>query len=708
MTTQQTDPKYCLYHLIKQQEVIPATNTIHNVSLCKDCFTKYQAHDADLEKFVQEQATTDGPQPRKNISASDLSDSSQQILQGLFPDGMSFTNSPSSVTTLNASAPEFLENLTAKAQAHELEHAFGRQDIIEQMVIILANKNNRNPVLVGEPGVGKTQIVYGLVYRLLQNNTLPERLQNMTVYQLNLTSLNSDTGLRGSLEKRIKSLLDFTSQNPQSIIFLDEMQTLNNQNQSNESLINTLKPALQLGTLRLIGATTATEFRTLEKDQALLRRLRKITVPEFTTEQTYQILQKVRPLYEQLHQVKYSDQILQEIIQLTNEYLPDQFQPSKAIKVLDEVGSAKSVHYAQQQNIQQQLQQAQQTQIPVLIQSAQQQQQVVTNLTNEINSEEVKNIIAEQSQVKVTTPDELDVQHYQALEQHIRQRLFGQDDAVHCVVQSIIQNRFGIDLNQKRPIGSYLFVGPTGVGKTELARVLSQELFGEKQPLIKVDMSEYQSEETISKLIGTSAGYVGYEDTPILEQVRKHPQAVVVFDEIEKAHPAILKLFLQILEDGQITLGNNTVVHFTNNLVIATSNAGQNQLEKTIGFNSESATAQSDLRRTLVQNDFPLELLNRFDALIQFQPLSQTDIQRIVELQLQELQTAAPTLHLTWTPEVVEWLTQKAYDPQFGGRQVRKVIEQEINIPLAQQRLQDSTQTTFKFTVHNQQLQLTV
>lgn len=589
------------------------------------------------------------------------------------------------------------KNLTDSARAGEIDPIIGRDQEIKRVIETLNRRSKNNPVLIGEPGVGKTAIAEGLALRIVEG-TVPSKLLSKEVYLLDVASLVANTGIRGQFEERMKKLITELQERKDVILFIDEIHLIVGAGTAESSQMdagNILKPALARGEMQLIGATTLKEYRQIEKDPALERRLQPVIVKEPTLEQTVQILHGIKDRYEAFHEVNYSDDVIEAFATLSDRYIQDRFLPDKAIDLMDEVGSRLNLKNSQQDanSLQQRLdeivkekQEAAEREDYELAanlryQEIQLQKQLEKADDNEkvtdVTVADIELIVEEKTGIPVTKMQAEEQKQMKGLATHLRGKVIGQDEAVDKVAKAIRRSRAGLK-SKERPIGSFLFVGPTGVGKTELTKVLAEELFGKRDALIRLDMSEYMEKHSVSKIIGSPPGYVGHEEAgQLTEKVRHNPYSIILLDEIEKAHPDVQNMFLQIMEDGHLTDSQGRMVSFKESVIIMTSNAGTGTKKVNVGFNN-THDAVSTLEN--LSDFFKPEFLNRFDAIVEFNELTKENLLSILDLMLHELEETIEEndIEITITSAAKEKLVELGYDPRFGARPLRRVIQDKI------------------------------
>lgn len=588
-------------------------------------------------------------------------------------------------------------NLTQDARDGKLDPVIGRKKEIQEAAEILARRTKNNPVLVGDAGVGKTAVVEGLAQAIV-NGDVPAAIKNKEIVSIDISSLEAGTQYRGSFEENIQNLVNEVKEAGNIILFFDEIHQIlgagsTGGDSGSKGLADILKPALSRGEISVIGATTQDEYRnTILKNAALARRFNEVVVNEPTPEDTFKILEGIRKLYEDHHNVVLPDDVLKAAVDLSVQYIPQRTLPDKAIDLVDMTAA----HLASQHTV------TDAKQIEAEIKKAKDEQQVAAdkedyeealNVKAKIDELEAKlNSNSEAQKVTATVDDVAqsverltgipvskmgasDIERLRNIESRLKGKVIGQDEAVEAVSRAIRRNRAGFD-DGNRPIGSFLFVGPTGVGKTELAKQLAYDMFGNKDAIIRLDMSEYSDRTAVSKLIGTTAGYVGYDDNSntLTERVRRQPYSIVLLDEIEKADPQVITLLLQVLDDGRLTDGQGNTVNFKNTVIIATSNAG---------FGNEALTGDEDKDEEIMKKLAPYfrpEFLNRFNAVIEFSHLTKEDLHHIVDLMLADVNRnlAKKGLDLEVSEPAKEFLIEQGYDEAMGARPLRRVIEQQI------------------------------
>ncbi|WP_186576771.1 ATP-dependent Clp protease ATP-binding subunit [Aquibacillus kalidii] len=588
-------------------------------------------------------------------------------------------------------------NLTNAAKAGLIDPVIGREKEVKRVIETLNRRNKNNPVLIGEPGVGKTAIAEGLALKITEGN-VPSKLLNKEIYILDVASLVANTGIRGQFEERMKQLINELQERNNIILFVDEIHLLVGAGTAEGSQMdagNILKPALARGELQLVGATTLKEYRQIEKDAALERRFQPITVKEPTVEEAVLILEGLKDRYEAFHQVSYTDEAIRGAVALSTRYLQDRFLPDKAIDLMDEAGSRLNLANSEtdKDSLQSRLDEIAKEKLEA---AEKEDYERAANLrhqelmlekkieeandtpTVEVTLEDIQSIIEEKTGIPVRKIQSDEQSKMKNLAQNLSAKVIGQENAVQKVSKAVRRSRAGLK-SKHRPIGSFLFVGPTGVGKTELTKSLAEELFGTKDSLIRLDMSEYMEKHSVSKIIGSPPGYVGHEEAgQLTERVRRNPYSLILLDEIEKAHPDVQNMFLQIMEDGHLTDSHGRTVSFKETVIIMTSNAGTGDKQITVGFNNSKNEAVSTLE--MLSAYFKPEFLNRFDAIIPFRELQQEDLLEIVDIMLNELKDnlVEDGYHITVMEDAKKYLAENGYDVRFGARPLRRVIQDKV------------------------------
>lgn len=618
----------------------------------------------------------------------------------------------------------FSRDLNKLAEAGKLDPVIGRDREILRIAQILSRRKKNNPIILGEPGCGKTAIVEGLAMKIV-NGDCPRNLLDKRLVNLDLTSVVAGTKYRGQFEERMKVIIEELQANPNIIVFIDEIHTLVGSGNSSGSMdgSNIFKPALARGELQVIGATTLDEFRkNIEKDGALERRFQKVIVDPSTVSETIQILMNVRDKYETYHKVTYSDEVIEACVKLADRYITDREFPDKAFDILDEVGARmqtelkvpdaieelkrKAAELKQQkldvvkkQNYEQaaQLRDKEKKLLDKLEQEKQKFEEQMSKDKQKVGMDDVYDVVSNMTKIPVNKMSTDDTKALLNLDKHIVGTVIGQDAAVIKVAKSIKRNRLGIK-DPNRPIGSFVFLGSTGVGKTHLAKQLAKEMFGSEDALIRVDMSEYQEKHTVSKLVGAPPGYVGYEEGGLLtEKVKNKPYSVILFDEVEKAHKDVFTVLLQILDDGHVTDSLGRKINFKNTLIILTSNLGVKKLQDFgtgIGFSNNTYSneeAKKDILMKEMKNFFSPEFINRIDDTIVFNSLSQEDIKKITDIELKKLMKRLDEMKykITYDESLLNYLSKIGYDEVYGARPLKRAIQDKVEDLLSEEVLTD-------------------
>ena len=616
---------------------------------------------------------------------------------------------------------QFSRDLTALAEEGKLDPVIGREEEIQRVIQVLSRRTKNNPCLIGEPGVGKTAIVEGLAARIAEGR-VPETIRDKRLCILDLTAMVAGSKYRGEFEERIKNVIDEVRRDGQVLLFIDELHTIIGAGGAEGAMdaSNILKPAMARGEIQIIGATTLEEYRKhIEKDAALERRFQPVTVEEAGVEQTIEILKGLRPYYEKHHQVTITDEALEAATRLSERYVNDRFLPDKAIDLMDEAAAGlkigrydKTESQAEKNRelpkVREELEQAlirgdleaaraSRIRLEELEQAEERHTARRGKRTPVLTEAQIADTVSKWTKIPVQRLAEAESQRLRRLEQTLHKRVIGQDEAVSAVAKAVKRGRVGLK-DPKRPIGSFLFLGPTGVGKTELSKALAEVLFGKEDALIRVDMSEYMEKHSVAKIIGSPPGYVGHDDGGQLsEKVRRNPYAVILFDEIEKAHPDVFNILLQVLDDGHITDSQGRKVDFKNTVIIMTSNAGAGAIvsPKKLGFASaEDAKQDYEFMKNSVMNEvkqiFKPEFLNRIDETLVFHTLQKDEIAKIAGLLLEELTKRCEdqlSIEVSFKDSVRKWLAETGYDAKYGARPLKRVIQNKLEDPMADEIL---------------------
>ncbi|WP_433146285.1 ATP-dependent Clp protease ATP-binding subunit [Actinomadura nitritigenes] len=610
---------------------------------------------------------------------------------------------------------EFGRDLTALAREGRIDPVIGRDEEIEETVEVLSRRTKNNPVLIGDPGVGKTAIAEGLAQRIVDDD-IPETLRNKRIVQLDLSGVVAGTRYRGDFEERLKKVVDEIREHADElVVFIDEIHTLVGAGGAEGAMTagNMLKPALARGELHVVGATTVDEYRrNIEKDAALERRFQPIMVPEPSVDDSIEILRGLRDRYEAHHQVRYTDESLVAAVDLSSRYLTDRFLPDKAIDLIDQAGARVRLRSGTRDGGRRELEdrldrrrrEKDQAVADEDYEKAKELRDEIGRLQDdlagmrddhepvgvpEVTTEDIAEVVSRISGVPVTQLTEAERERLSRLEEHLHERVIGQEDAVAAVARAVRRSRAGMG-DPDRPIGGFLFLGPTGVGKTELAKALAEALFGSQDRMIRFDMSEFQERHTVSRLMGAPPGYVGYEEAgQLTDAVRRQPYSVILLDEIEKAHQDVFNVLLQLLDDGRLTDAQGRTVDFRNTVVIMTSNLGSDLItgRTEIGFGGREGedTALRDRIMRRLRESFRPEFLNRIDEIIVFQRLEAGQLRQITDLLLDETRRRlrAQGVTVSFTPEAVDWIAERGHQPEFGARPLRRTIQREVDDQLS-------------------------
>jgi ATP-dependent Clp protease ATP-binding subunit ClpC len=593
---------------------------------------------------------------------------------------------------------EFSRDLTDDASNDKLDPLIGREAEIERLVQILCRRTKNNPVLIGEPGVGKTAIVEGLAQRIVRGE-VPSFLEHKRILSLDLSLIVAGTKYRGQFEERLKQIMRELIENPQYIVFIDELHTLVGAGSAEGSLdaANILKPALSRGEIQCIGATTPGEFRkSIEKDRSLERRFQAVKVPPPSEAEAVEILNGVRERYESFHQVRYTDESLQAAVTQSHRYIPDRFLPDKAIDVIDEAGARVKLRVRREQgNL------ADWNQLNEWSRSYDENQTVREDsedalVSAEVTRDDVEEVIARWTGIPVTSLKEEETRKLLRIESELHTRVVSQRPAISALARAIRRSRAGLK-NPMRPVGSFLFLGPTGVGKTEVARSLAHFLFGSERSMIRFDMSEFMEKHSVSKLIGSPPGYVGHEEGgQLTERIKRAPYSVLLFDEIEKAHPDIFNILLQVFEDGLLTDALGNAIDFKNAIIIMTSNIGARFIQKkgTMGFQGTAEASRDKLEEMVmsqVRQTFNPEFINRLDEIIIFDQLLDEELLEVVQLQVEQMNRTMLShgLEVRLTDEAKRWIVDKTCaDRSYGARPLRRALQKYVEDPLSEAMIQ--------------------
>ncbi|RMC24943.1 MULTISPECIES: ATP-dependent Clp protease ATP-binding subunit [unclassified Lactobacillus] len=619
-------------------------------------------------------------------------------------------------------------DLTALAKKGKIDPVIGRDKEIARVIEILNRRTKNNPVLIGEAGVGKTAVVEGLAQQIV-DGSVPAKLQDKRIVSLNVVSLVQGTGIRGQFEQRMQQLIKELQSHKDIILFIDEIHEIVGAGNAEGGMDagNIIKPALARGDLQLVGATTLKEYREIEKDSALARRFQPVDVKEPSVKETIRILQGIQKRYEDYHHVHYTDDAIKAAAELSERYIQDRFLPDKAIDLLDEAGSRMNltIPYVDKEKMQERIAAAQQLKQDSLKNedyekaayyrdqiekyNKMKNQNVDPDKSPIITSKIMNKIVEEKTGIPVGDLQKQEENQLQNLAANLKANVIGQDQAVDKLARAIRRNRIGFN-KSGRPIGSFLFVGPTGVGKTELAKQLAKQMFGSEDAMIRFDMSEYMESYSVSKLIGSAPGYVGYEEAgQLTERVRRNPYSLILLDEIEKADPSVMNLFLQILDDGRLTDSQGRMVSFKDTIIIMTSNAGQGIKNTSVGFTAENDSNKPESARNSMSQFFKPEFLNRLDDVIEFNELSVDNLVKIVNLMLNDVNSMVKNqgLQITVTDDAKKKLVDDGYNPAMGARPLRRTIQEEIEDKVADFKLDHPTAKNLLASIENNNIVIT-
>ncbi|GAA6116431.1 ATP-dependent Clp protease ATP-binding subunit [Apilactobacillus kunkeei] len=595
-------------------------------------------------------------------------------------------------------------DLTDLAKKNKIDPVIGRDKEIDRVIEILNRRTKNNPVLIGEAGVGKTAVVEGLALKIAHHE-VPDKLKNKRVIRLDVVSIVQGTSMRGQFEQRMQELIKEVQSNKNIILFIDEIHEIMGAGNADGAMDagNVLKPALARGSFQLIGATTLNEYRGIEKDSALARRFQTVQVDEPSLKQALHILNGIKGRYEKYHHVKYSGDAIKAAVYLSNRYIQDRFLPDKAIDLIDEAGSKLNIKsdVKSPDDLKEELSKCESEKKDALQKEDYEKAAFYRDKIEELNyklkdfdesdntyptvyTKDIEGIIESITKIPVGQLQEQEQDNLKDLDKKLAGSVIGQNQAIEKVARAIKRNRIGFN-GTGRPIGSFLFVGTTGIGKTELAKQLAKQLFGSKEAMIRFDMSEYREPHSISKLIGSPPGYVGYDEAgQLTEKVRRNPYSLILFDEIEKAHPDVLHAFLQILDDGRLTDSKGRTVSFKDTVIIMTSNAGTGASTASVGFGAEANNKTHSVLNKL-GDYFKPEFLNRFDDIVEFNQLSKDDLKKIVSLMLDNVNKMLENRGITIdvSDAAKDKLVEKGYNPEMGARPLRRVIQEEVEDKVA-------------------------
>ncbi|MCO7174554.1 AAA family ATPase [Sporolactobacillus kofuensis] len=678
-----------------------------HLHLCEECYSRMK-NNFSMPSFFQGGGSSPFDDLFKSLIQPSMASSENRAQEnGMNFDGMHGKKTSGGGRQRGGFLDQIGRNLTEAARQGKIDPVIGREREVQLVIETLNRRNKNNPVLIGEPGVGKTAIAEGLALKIVEGK-VPAKLANKEIYLIDVSSLVAGTGIRGQFEQRMKQLMAELEKRKNCIVFIDEVHLLVGAGSAEGGSMdagNILKPALARGELQIIGATTLNEYRKIEKDAALERRFQPVIVNEPTQEQTVQILKGIQSKYEKYHHVHYTDEAIQACVALSARYIQDRFLPDKAIDLMDESGSKVNLNLTpvdtesvkkkideivaakaeatkneqfetaahlrdQEHAYQKQLEQLEKI-------KANGSELPVTDKDAVVHAELIQQIVETRTGIPVRKLQADEQNKMRNLAERLNAKVIGQGEAVEKVSRAIRRNRTGFR-KTTRPIGSFLFVGPTGVGKTELAKTLADEMFGDREAMIRLDMSEYMEKHSVSRLIGAPPGYVGHEEAgQLTEKVRRKPYSIILLDEIEKAHPDVMHIFLQILDDGRLTDSQGRTVSFKDTVIIMTSNAGIKNKSASVGFGATNN--REDMIKQL-ENYFQPEFLNRLDSIVKFNALKQEDLLSIVDLMLSDIRQAASEqgIELTITDAAKKKLAELGYNPEFGARPLRRVLEEKV------------------------------
>jgi len=676
--------------------------------LCQNCYQEFRASQGG--NLGNDNINNDNYDNNENPNMGDLFGNFNNLfgsMNSASASQMQNPKGPGRGGNGNSILDQYGTDLTALAKQGKIDPVIGRDKEIARVIEILNRRTKNNPVLIGEAGVGKTAVVEGLAQEIV-DGSVPAKLQNKRIVSLNIVSMVQGTGVRGQFEQRMQRLIKELQSNPDLILFIDEIHQIVGAGNAEGGMDagNIIKPALARGDFQLVGATTIKEYREIEKDSALARRFQPVEVKEPSVDETIKILHGIQKRYEDYHHVHYTDSAIESAVKLSSRYIQDRYLPDKAIDLLDEAGSRMNltIPFVDKEKIKERIDAAQQLKQDALKNEDYEKaayyrdqiekydkmkdQKVDPDKSPVITDKIMNKIVEEKTGIPVGDIQKQEENQLQNLASDLKAKVIGQDKAVEQVARAIRRNRIGFN-KSGRPIGSFLFVGPTGVDKTELAKQVALKMFGSTDAMIRFDMSEYMEQYSVSKLIGSAPGYVGYEEAgQLTERVRHNPYSLILLDEIEKAHPDVLNLFLQILDDGRLTDSQGRTVSFKDTIIIMTSNAGQGIKNAIVGFTAEANPSKESTRSSMSQF-FKPEFLNRLDDVIEFNPLSKEDLLKIVDLMIAKTNSMISDqgLHIDVTDAAKEKLVKEGYEPSLGARPLRRTIQEEIEDKVADFKL---------------------
>ncbi len=672
-----------------------------HIDICQDC---YQKLSQQSEQYRNNGGVDMMNDPFGFSSLDDLFNAMNQNNQNSIRRPESNQQKNNNNNNSNSVLAKYGYDLTDLARKNKIDPVIGRDKEIDRVIEILNRRTKNNPVLIGEAGVGKTAVVEGLALKIAHHE-VPDKLKNKRVIRLDVVSIVQGTSMRGQFEQRMQELIKEVQSNKNIILFIDEIHEIMGAGNADGAMDagNVLKPALARGSFQLIGATTLNEYRGIEKDSALARRFQTVQVDEPSLKQALHILNGIKGRYEKYHHVKYSDDAIKAAVYLSNRYIQDRFLPDKAIDLIDEAGSKLNIKsdVKSPDDLKEELSKCESEKKDALQKEDYEKAAFYRDKIEELNyklkdfdesdntyptvsTKDIEGIIESITKIPVGQLQEQEQDNLKDLDKKLAGSVIGQNQAIEKVARAIKRNRIGFN-GTGRPIGSFLFVGTTGIGKTELAKQLAKQLFGSKEAMIRFDMSEYREPHSISKLIGSPPGYVGYDEAgQLTEKVRRNPYSLILFDEIEKAHPDVLHAFLQILDDGRLTDSKGRTVSFKDTVIIMTSNAGTGSSTASVGFGAEANNKTHSVLNKL-GDYFKPEFLNRFDDIVEFNQLSKDDLKKIVSLMLDNVNKMLENRGITIdvSDAAKDKLVEKGYNPEMGARPLRRVIQEEVEDKVA-------------------------
>ncbi|CAI2617797.1 ATP-dependent Clp protease ATP-binding subunit ClpE [Apilactobacillus kunkeei] len=667
-----------------------------HIDICQDC---YQKLSQQSEQYRNNGGVDMMNDPFSFSSLDDLFNAMNQNNQNSIRRPENTQQKNNNNNNSNSVLAKYGYDLTDLARKNKIDPVIGRDKEINRVIEILNRRTKNNPVLIGEAGVGKTAVVEGLALKIAHHE-VPDKLKNKRVIRLDVVSIVQGTSMRGQFEQRMQELIKEVQSNKNIILFIDEIHEIMGAGNADGGMDagNVLKPALARGNFQLIGATTLNEYRGIEKDSALARRFQTVQVDEPSLKQALHILNGIKGRYEKYHHVKYTDDAIKAAVYLSNRYIQDRFLPDKAIDLIDEAGSKLNIKSGVKSpdDLKNELKKCENEKKDALQKEDYEKAAFYRDKIEELNyklkdfdeadntyptvsTKDIEGIIESITKIPVGQLQEQEQDNLKDLDKKLAGSVIGQDQAIEKVARAIKRNRIGFN-GTGRPIGSFLFVGTTGIGKTELAKQLAKQLFGSKEAMIRFDMSEYREPHSISKLIGSPPGYVGYDEAgQLTEKVRRNPYSLILFDEIEKAHPDVLHAFLQILDDGRLTDSKGRTVSFKDTVIIMTSNAGTGASTASVGFGAEANNKTHSVLNKL-GDYFKPEFLNRFDDIVEFNQLSKDDLKKIVSLMLENVNKMLENRGITIdvSDAAKDKLVEKGYNPEMGARPLRRVIQEEV------------------------------